>query len=144
MDEQNKGFFDEDDTVKPAAGEESTAPEGQSPTDEEGQVRIPHSPQDPPPQGSGETLAMLSIVFGLASFVCCGLPASIAAIIAALASRRRMKHMCGMSVVGLLLGIASLLLFALVVVLVFIIAGMLEGAMGDLPEAALLFLPFWR
>ena len=144
MDEQNKGFFDEDNEVTPPAEEGSAVPAEQTPDTEEGQVRIPRSPSDPPPQGAGESLAMFSVVLGLASIVCCGLPASIGAIITALMSRRRMKRMSGMAMIGLILGIASLLFTVLVVVLVFVMAGILEGAMGDLPEGTLLFLPFWR
>ena len=129
MEEPNKSFFD--DTPKEVA--EEVIPEAPI-TEEDGaasddgeQERIPHEPQEKPYEGRGESLAMFSVVLGLSAFVCCGLFASLGAIITALSARRRMKRMNGMAFVGLLLGIIHVVITALAVVLVLVLAGIVEG-----------------
>ena len=143
MQDPNKSFFDKEVTEQPPTEEDTATPADGStpaPEGEESQVRIPRSPSDPPLQGGGESLALFSLVLAIASFVCCGLPASIGAIIAALASRRRMKRFCGTSLAGLICGIISVLITVLLLVLVLVLAEIVEEALGEMPEGALLAL----
>ena len=86
------------------------------------------------PQGNPENIALFSLVCGIASFACCGLPAGIAAILFAIMARRRMGRFCGSSIVGMILGIANIL-YSIVVIVLGVMLYSYIGELGDGLEA---------
>ena len=149
MEDPKKSFFDEEPEAEgtPAPEEPEVtpaAPSGDMPDGEESEVRIPHTDSDPlPRRNNGENLAAISLILALASIFCCGIPASIAAIITAILSRRAMGKFTGTAIAGLVIGICTIVLTVAMVVLLSllmsIVEELIEGAGGEL-----LFLPIWR
>ena len=135
MEEPNKSFFDEEKNTESGAAPTEPTPEVQD--GQEGQVRMPQK-EGTPPRNNGESLATISLLLGVASILCCGLPAGIGAIIAALLSRKRLGKFNATSISGLLIGVISLLLTVFMFVMVSLIMELIESAVG---EGALLFLP---
>ena len=141
MEDPKKSFFDE--TPEEGSTPAPEAPQSEAPDGEESEVRIPHTAGNfPPPRNNGENLATISLILSLASIFCCGVPASIAAIITAIMSRRALGRFTGTAIAGLVIGIGSMILTIVVTVLLSIIMVLvdqiIEGAGG-----AALFLPFW-
>jgi hypothetical protein len=138
MEDPKKSFFDEDPK------EEGASAPNESPEGEESQVRIPHTEGDPlPPRNNGENLATISLILALASIFCCGIPASIAAIVTAILSRRALGRFTGSALAGLIIGIVSVLLTVAMTVLLSVIMAILEEIIAE-AGGELLFLPLWR
>ena len=144
MQDPNKSFFDEE---REAETEKTPTPEPATDTaeGEDGVVRIPHTaPDEGPKRNNGESLATISLVLALASVFCCGFPASIAAIITALLSRRQLGKFNASSLAGFVIGIVSIVFLAFVSILLGVISVLIEDAIGDVTGSALSFLPFLR
>lgn len=138
MQDPKKSFFDEE---KESEGIHATEPTPDA-DGEETEVRMPHAATDPLPlRDNGENLATVSMVLGIASLLCCGLPASIGAIITAILARHYMGKFNGASLAGLVIGIVNILFTAVVVVLINVVMALIEDAIGEGTGSSLLFLP---
>lgn len=82
------------------------------------------------PNRNPENIALVSLICGIASFACCGLPAGMAAILFALMAKRRMKRFNGASIGGLVLGIINIIYTIVVIVMAIFLFSYLEG-IGD-------------
>ena len=73
-------------------------------------VYYPQPQPEPPKQNNGAAVA--SLVLGLVSMFCCGMPASIAAIICAIVSKSKSPDgkINGMAIAGLVLGIVGVVM----------------------------------
>ena len=142
MEDPKKSFFDED--PKEESTPASDAPDADTTEGEESEVRIPYSATNfPPPRNNGENLATISLILALASIFCCGIPASIAAIVTAILSRRALGRFTGSALAGLIIGIASVLLTVAMTVLLSVIMAIIEEIIAE-AGGELLFLPLWR
>ena len=88
-------------------------------------VYYPQPQPEPPKQTNGAATA--SLILGIVSMFCCGMPAAIAAIICAIVSKSKSPDgkMNGMAVAGLILGIVG--------VVVSLLSAVIGFASGMLP-----------
>ena len=91
----------------------------------------------PEPQKQTNGAAVAALILGIVSMLCCGLPASIAAIICAIVSKNKSPDgkMNGMAIAGLILGIVGVVM-TVISLIVTMTTGMLPLLMsGDFESA---------
>lgn len=76
-----------------------------------------YSNLNPVEDSSAKKMAIASLVLGIVSFLCCGLPCSIAGLIFGILSKKRQPENNGMATAGIVLSIIALALWAVIIVL---------------------------
>ena len=93
---------------------------------------VPQNYGEPQPaEQPGKTLAIVSLVSGILSFVCCGTIASIVALICGILSKKKQPENNGMATAGIILGAIGIALsvIAIIVYVILLVVGV-AGAAG--------------
>lgn len=124
--DNNQNFNNQTDYSQPF----NSVPQGNAQSTN--QYSVPQNYGEPQPaEQPGKTLAIVSLVSGILSFVCCGTIASIVALICGILSKKKQPENNGMATAGIILGAIGIALsvIAIIVYVILLVVGV-AGAAG--------------